>query len=458
MDAAQLSVWLDEHSITSVRTEGISLDGLVIGKHLSRAKFERSLPLGPAITDFALALDIGGSPQLGWWADWRQAALGDIHQCPDLATLVASPDRPGRADVLVDLVRIDGTPIPICPRGLLTRVVERLAGHGLTAHAAYELEFFVFQGTYDAARRTKYQHLVPAGAPVATAYSTHNAYRVSAFMDEVVRRLDGLGIAWEAWNDEAAPGQIELNLEPAAALTAADRTLRAKQVLKEVALDQGLSVTFMAKPTSEFGSGMHIHHSIRRDDEPAFFDGDTASCRSAVMDQWIAGLIATMPGAVSLLAPTINSYRRMVEFAAVPTTPTWGDENKSTGLRVVSRTPKLARIEHRVASADVNVYVALATILAGGLAGFEAELELPAEYEGLAWGLPPDSPRLPASISTAADALAGDKVLASILGEDFVDWWINTRRWEWLMFNTGGGDATARTVTDWELNRYFELV
>ncbi|MDP9335575.1 MAG: glutamine synthetase family protein [Actinomycetota bacterium] len=458
MTPAELGAWLDENRITTVRTEGASLDGLVLGKHLSRDKFERSLPLGPALSDLVFAWDIGDAPQLGWWADFRQPALGDVHQRPDLSTIVVSPNRPGMANVLVDHTTIDGTPLPVCPRVVLRGVVDRLAARGFTALAAYELEFMLFRESYDDARRAHYRNLTPIGTPLPVGYTTHNAHYVAGFMDEVVRRLDGLAIPWEAWSDEAAPGQVELNFVPADPLSAADRVFRAKQVVKEVALDRGASATFMAKATGEYGNGMHIHHSLRRDGAPVFFDGRSADHRSADMRRWIGGLVATMPGAVSILAPTVNSYRRMVGFAAAPTTPTWGEENKSTALRVISRSEKLARIEHRVASADVNVYLALAVILAGGLAGIDGAIEPPPEHGGLAWGEPPGCARLPSSISRAADELEHDKLLAEVLGDAFVDYWLHGRRWEWLMFHTGGGDAEATTVTDWELDRYFELV
>jgi glutamine synthetase len=454
----EVGAWLDEHGITTVRTEGASLDGVVLGKHLNRGKFERSLPLGPALSDLVFAWDIGGSAQLGWWADFRQPALGDVHQRPDLSTIVASPNRPGMANVLVDHTTIDGTPLPVCPRVVLREVVDQLAARGFTAVGAFELEFMLFRESYEAARAVSYRNLSPIGTPLPVGYTTHNAHYVAGFMDEVVRRLDGLGIAWEAWSDEASPGQVELNFVPADALSAADNVFRAKQVVKEVALDRGVSATFMAKPTTDFGNGMHIHHSLRRDGAPAFFDGRRADRRSAEMRHWIGGLVATMPGAVSILAPTVNSYRRMVGFAAAPTTPTWGEENKSTALRVISRSEKLARVEHRVASADVNVYLALAVILAGGLAGLDHAIEPPPEHAGLAWGEPPGTTHLPSSISLAADELEGDKLLAETLGDVFVDYWLHGRRWEWLMFHTGGGDAGASSVTDWELNRYFELV
>src|SRR4029077_11265642 len=149
----ELGAWLDEHQITTVRTEGPSLDGVVLGKHLSRDKFERSLPLGPALSDLVFAWDIGGSPQLGWWADFRQPALGDVHQRPDLSTIVASPNRPGLANVLVEHATIDGTPLPVCARVVLRGVVDKLAARGFTAIGACELEFMLFRESYEVARR-----------------------------------------------------------------------------------------------------------------------------------------------------------------------------------------------------------------------------------------------------------------------------------------------------------------
>jgi glutamine synthetase len=180
---------------------------------------------------------------------------------------------------------------------------------------------------------------------------------------------------------------------------------------------------------------------------------------SATSLQWIGGLMATMPAATSLLCPTINSFRRMVGFAAAPTVVSWAEDNKSTAIRVLSRAPKAARIEHRVASGDANPYLVLATILAGGLAGIENGIDAPAPLQVAGWGLPPDGwPHLPRSITTAADALAGDTRLRAVLGDAFVNYFVNTRRWEWLMYHTTGGDASAPSVTEWELKRYFEIM
>ena len=458
MTPEEAAAWLAAHEITTVRTEGVSPDGLVLGKHLARAKFERSLPLGPAVSDIAFAYDLGGTPYLGWWDDWRQECLGDIHQRPDLATLVITPQRPDMAACMVDHVDVAGRPLPVCARSVLKDVVSRLESHGLTARAAFEIEGMVFSESYADARAKGYRALTPLGLPAPLGYTTQDAYRMAPFLDEVVRRLDGMGIPWEAWSAEAAPGQFEINLEPADPVTAADRTMRVRQVVREVAADTGRSATFMARPTDGYGNGTHIHHSLERADGSAFHDRSAPDGRSPLMRHWIGGLLETMPAAHSILTPTVNSYRRLVPFAAAPTTVTWAEENKSVACRVVSRDPKLARVEHRVGAGDVNPHLALAAVLAGGLAGIEAAVEPPPETRLVAWGLPDSFPHLPTSIGAAADALERDKALIDILGAPMVHHWVQTRRWEWIMFNTTGGDAEADQVTDWELMRYFEIV
>jgi len=445
-----------DDSIRIVRTEGTAPDGPLIGKYLSRDKFDRSLPLGPALADFAFAYDLGGTPQLGWWHDWRQPFLGDMHQRPDLETLTVI--RPGVASCIVDFVDVDGAPLPVCPRSVLKSVVDRLAANGYTAKAACEIEGMAFTESYAEAQAKGFRDLTPLGSPHGLAYLTHDSHRMRPLLDEVVTRLDTMGIAWEAWSAEAAPGQFEINLPALDPVSAADSAVRVRNVCREVAVDLGMSVTFMAKPTESYGSGMHIHHSLLQDGAPAFYDASSEDRRSAVMRHWIGGLIATMPAAHAFLTPTINSYRRMVGFVAAPLVVSWGEDNKSTALRVISRSEKLARVEHRVGAADVNPYLGLAAILAGGIVGIEQGTEPPDEFRALAWGLPDRFPHLPATITAAADALEADKEFADVIGPVMAEHWMHTRRWEWMMFHTTGGDAEATTVTDWELERYFELI
>jgi glutamine synthetase len=448
----------DLEGIRVVRVEGAIPDGLLIGKHVSRAKFERALPLGPAGSDILFAFDLGGQPEFGWWDDWRTECLGDIHLRPDLDTLVRIAHRPGFAACLADFVDVAGVEVPVCPRSTLKRVVARLGSHGYTAKAAMEIEGFVFTDSYDEARAKGYRDLVPLGIAQALGYNTHDAYRMHTFMDEVVLRLEGMGIEWDAWVDEAAPGQFELNFPATDPVTAADVVVRTRAVCREVAVDHGLAVTFMAKPSDSYGSGAHIHHSLLRDGAPAFYDASAADGRSQLMLHWIGGLCATMPAAHSFLTPTINSYRRMAGFQAAPLVLSWGEDNKSTALRSISRSEGLARVEHRVGAADLNPYLALAAILAGGIVGIEQGIDPPPEMHIMAWGLPDRFPKLPASITAAAEALEHDKALVDVVGDVMCSHWVNTRRWEWLMYHFTGGDALSTTVTDWELNRYFELI
>jgi len=454
-----LDAWLDRHHVSIIQLQATSLDGSVLGKYISRDKFTRSLPASFAIADLTLAWDIGGSPYVGSWHDYRKSSFGDIRFRPDLSTLVSDGKDPSLGHCIVDYVDEDNNLIDIAPRSQLKQAVNKLAESGLQAKAAFELEFFLFCESFEEARVKGYRNLTPMGATTAPiGYLNRNAYHCREFMNEVIYRLDWKDISWEAWNDEIAPGQLELNLQPADPVTSADRVMRAKEIIHEVALDMDHSVTFMAKPTPGYGSGMHVHHSLMRDGQSAMFDPDEPDNKSVLFKHWLGGLMATLPAAVSLQCPTINSFRRLMEFSAVPTTVTWGEENRTTGLRAITTNSTGTRVENRLGSADLNPYLALTTILAGGIAGLNHKLEPGNPLQAMAWGLPPDFPRLPDNISSAADALKKDSLLAETMGVDFVKYWIGSRRWEWLMYHTTGGDPDATKVSDWELNRYFEIV
>lgn len=456
-DLTEVAGWLKANEITWIRTEGVTIDGLMIGKHLHRSRFLESLPTGNPISEIAYGMDLGGTPYFAWWPSWRRDALGDFIQRPDLSTLRVLPGRSGVAGVLVDHCSLDGTPLPVCPRSLLRSVVDRIATHGFSVKAAFEIEGILFTESVEAARRKGFRDLTPMSHPKAIGYSLYNSHQQVAFFDALFPRLEALGIAVEGWHDEAAPGQFEINLVPASAVAAADAVLRAKQAMREVALDLGCSVTFMAKPIDGYGTGLHVHHSLQKldSDSPALLDD--SGQMSELMRHWLGGIVATMPAATSVLTPSVNSFRRMVGWAAAPTTATWAEDNKSTGVRVLTRSAASARIEQRVAGGDANPYLVLATVLAGGLAGLEARIEPPEPLAVAGWGLPEGWPHLPTTIMGAAELLAGDETLRRQLGDEFVEHWVESRKWEWLMFHTTGGDATATAVTDWELQRGFEL-
>jgi glutamine synthetase len=470
--------WLDRHHVDIIRTSAATLDGPAVGKYLQREKFLNSLPAGHTISDMALVMDIAGSPLLNHWQPQRAAFLGDIMLQPDLTTLISDGTNPALGHCIGNFTELDGTPLQLCPRTLLQRKIAEVAAKGYGVKATYELEFFLFNDSFEQLRRKKYQQMQAVGSPDnSNVYLLRNAYHCTAFMTEVIRRMEWQGIAWEGWNDEAGTGQIELNLVPTDPLKAADNATRTKQILYEVAVDRHMAVTFMARPTQSYGSGMHIHHSLHHlqdfaaDNSPnatppasykagesAFFDASAADKRSILMRQWLAGLMATLPAAVSFLCPTINSYRRLTDFSAVPTIVSWGEENRSTALRLISHSPMASRIEHRLGAADLNPYIAMAVILAGGLTGVKNQMVPPPALDKLAWGLPASYTRLPASITKAAETLANDDLLSAELGADFVDHWCQTRKNEWLAFHTNCADPISSQISEWEYRRYFELV
>lgn len=450
--------WLSANGISCVRLEATNHDGLVLGKYLSASKFISVLEKGAVFADTSFGVDLGGDVALGWdWGEWR-GEVRDIKVMPDLATLVRLPDREGWASVIGDFTDLDGGPLPACYRGLLKRMLDRLDGHGYSAMAAPELEFMVFEEPVQEARAKAYRDLTPLGGAVRVTYLMSTSSDLAQFMDTVCRRLAELGVSWEYWSNETAPGQVEINLAPADPLRSADQVMRTKMALREVADELGRSVTFMAYGIDEhLGGGMHVNLSLLADGENAFHDAANAEGHSDLLRHWVAGLLETLPGAMSFLTPNPNSFRRLVEITGPPTTVTWAEDNKSVAVRTATREAHSSRIEHRAPSADCNIYLALAVILAGGIAGIEEGLEPPPQFEGMAWALPPGvAPRVPDTLRKAMAALADDKRLAGVLGEDVVDYWLGSREWEWIAFHRGGGDPDA--VGEYELRRYFEQV
>ncbi len=461
MDNPELLEWLDRHHVNVIRAHATSLDGPGIGKYLHREKFVSSLPLGPAVSDMALNMDITGTPHMTHWHVQRNPNLGDIYLKPDINTLITDGTDKDLGHCISDFCDANGDPLSLCPRSTLKEMVSLVEEQGYTVKAAIELEFFVFKESFAELKRNAYKRLTPVLNNVNPGiYNLRNAYHIAPFMTEVIKRMEWKGIKWEAWNDEAGLTQVELNLVPSDPINVADNVVRTKQIIYEVAVDMGMSVTFMPKTAKGYSNGMHIHHSLQKisNGEPAFFDENETGNRSELMMNWMAGILETMPAAVSYLCPSANAFRRFTNYAAVPMTVTWGDDNKSTALRTISHLPKLTRIEHRVGSSDLNPYLALAVILAGGLAGLKNKLSPPAEFTQLAWGLEASDRDLPTSLTLAAKQLKQDGLLKDILGASRVEYWAKTREAEWLAFHTEGADALSEKVSQWEFERYFEVV
>jgi len=440
-------------SARAVRLEATNHEGSLLGKNVSLAKFAASKDSGFAFADVLFAIDLSNEIVLGdAFPDWR-GNIYDIQMIPDMTTLVEW--KPGLDSVIGDYWLKDGRPVPICPRNLVRKMIDRLSSLGYTATVAVEIEATLFEESVHEARERGYQGLTPLGGSTGATYHLARSKDWVDYMEAVVARLDQLGIDWEAWTDEAAPGQTELNIAVTDPLRLCDNWARTRQVMREVAFERGHTVSFMAKPTAGFGQGAHINLSLQRDGVNQFFAEDGPS---ELMEHAVGGLLATMEGATSVVLPQITSYRRLVDLTGPPTTVSWGVNNKSAAVRAIVGHPKYSRLEYRLPGSDVNPYLTLAAVLAGVLAGIERQIAPPAEVTDMAWCMPEDGiiKRIPDTISKAGAALDADPLLREYLGDEFVDFWVASRRWEWMEFHTKGGDPFAE-LSAWESTRYFEF-
>lgn len=447
----------DIDHLAGVRVEATNLDGVLLGKVVSPAKYRAAGTKGIAFPDLILGLDLTNHAHAGFaYPKWRQQGfMPDLHMRPDENTLVEW--KPGVASVIGDFWTADGSPVEADPRQALKRIVAAYAERGLTVKAAVEIEATVFQESIDQARAQDYQGLSPLGGNAGGAGVLAKSPDFLAYGEAVTARLDELGIDWEAWSDEAASGQIEFNLAPADAVTAADLWARTRQVMREVAYAQDRSITFMSKWSSEYGQGAHLNVSVSDEDGNLFSDAADPGQPSDRMLHFLGGVMGSLAGATSFALPTITSYRRLLDLEGPPTTLTWGVANKSCAVRAVPAGPDASRLEYRVPSADSNIYLSLAAFLAAGLAGLDKKLTPPAAYELMAWGAPAEiAPRIPSNLYDAIEALERDTVLREYLGDELVDYWIGIRRWEWLTFHTET-ERDDEQLSVWESKRYFEL-
>ncbi|MEV6657302.1 glutamine synthetase family protein [Nocardia fluminea] len=447
----------DMAPVSSVRLEATNHDGVLIGKTLSPAKYRSCRDKGVAVPDLVLGLDLNNNSSLGYdHPAWRRNGLiTDIELRPDENTLIEW--KPGMASVIGDLWTLQGEPVAADPRQALKRIAAAYAERGLSVLACVEIEATIFQESIDQARAQQYQNLTPLGGSSGAALVHAKSPDYVEYMEAVVARFDEIGIPWEAWSDEAATGQVEFNITPADPVTAADLWARARQVMREVAYSLGRSVTFMSKWSAEYGQGAHLNVSVSDENGNIFFDANEPNEPSERMLHFLGGVMATLEASTSFALPTITSYRRLMELEGPPTTQTWGIANKSCAVRAVLAGASGTRLEYRLPAADSNMYSTLAAFLAGGLLGLDEESTPPPRFERMAWALAPGTvPMVPKNLYDAISALDADEQLRRYLGDEFIDYWVGLRRWEWFSYHTGA-ERTDAQISVWESLRYFEL-
>jgi glutamine synthetase len=359
---------------------------------------------------------------------------------------------PWEEPVLFFLGEFAGEAEKVCPRGLLRRVLDRARRMGYEAYAGFEYEFFVFEETPDSARAKNYRNLKPI-APDSFGYSVIRNSVWSDLYRELLDSCETMDLPIEGLHEETGPGVIEAALAYDNALSAADKAALFKTFAKVIAQRRGLMATFMAKWSKDWpGQSGHIHVSLRdAAGKPVFHDAAKPHCMSDAMRWFVGGQQKLMPELLAMIAPTVNSYTRLIPGFWAPTDSTWSVDNRTTALRVIEGSAKSQRIEYRVAAADANPYVILSAALASGLWGIENRIEPEPMVKGNAYDRKfPQRLALPRTLWDAAQRLKGSKMARDWFGADFVDHFAATREWEEREYR--------RHITDWEMARYFEII
>ncbi|MFF4245145.1 glutamine synthetase family protein [Streptomyces sp. NPDC001822] len=420
------------------------MQGRLQGKRFAAAFFlDEVLEHGTEGCNYLLAVDTDMNTVDGFAMSSWSDGYGDFAMRPDLATLRRVPWHDGTALVMADLSWEDGTPVVAAPRQILRRQLERLAAHGLTAHVGTELEFIVFKDTYEQAWDRDYRGLTPANQ-YNVDYSVLGTGRIEPLLRRIRNEMAAAGLTVESAKGECNPGQHEIVFRYDEALVTCDQHAVYKTGSKEIAAQEGVSLTFMAKFNEREGNSCHIHLSLQDAGGHSVMAGDDGTM-SPVMRRFLAGQLAALRDFSLLYAPNINSYKRFQPGSFAPTAVAWGHDNRTCALRVVGHGRSL-RFENRLPGGDVNPYLAVAGLVAAGLHGIENALELPEACEGNAYTAGYD--QVPTTLREAAGLWETSEIAREAFGDETVAHYRNMARVELEAFDAA--------VTDWELRRSFE--
>jgi glutamine synthetase len=416
------------------------MQGRLQGKRLTARHFvDEVAEHGAEGCNYLLAVDVEMNTVQGYAMSSWERGYGDFSLVPDFSTLRLIPWLPATALIMCDLRWADGSDVGASPRQILRGQLARLAQRGWTANASTELEMMVFRDSYETAHHKRYFDLEPANL-YNLDYSLLATSRVEPLIRRIRNGMAGAELEVENSKGECNLGQHEINFRYADALRTADDHTIYKNGAKEIAAQEGMAISFMAKFDEREGSSCHIHFSL----EDA--DGMVFPRETRVFDAFLAGQLHCLRELTLLLAPNINSYKRYAAGSFAPTTIAWAHDNRTCALRVVGHGPGL-RFENRAGGSDLNPYLALSALIAAGLHGIDNELELEPELVGNAY-LATDRPQLPRTLREARELFAGSAVARGALGDDVVDHYVNAADVEMAAFEAA--------VTDWERIRGFE--
>jgi len=445
----RLVKWVEDGSVDTVIVAGVDLQGRLYGKRCSAIPFLRDMAKGIHTCDCNFGWDIERIliPNLAF-TGWH-TGYGDIVAVPDWNTLRLIPWFEKTAMVLCDTQDHEGGPVPIAPRSILRKQLDRAAAAGFLVKAASELEFFLFRETPESSRAKDYSNL----ETISKYIGDYCLFRSS--MDEFVigdirRNLSAAGVEIECSKAEWGHGQHEVNLVYAEALEMADRHAVFKSAVREMAAQKGVQVTFMAKwHTDHSSNGCHVHMSLWKKDVPVFYRANAERGMSRTMRHFLGGMMTLARDLQLFYAPSINSYKRYGEQTFTPTSITWGGDNRTVGFRSCGHGASM-RLENRLPGADVNPYLAYAAMLASGIYGIEHEIEPVGPFVPASAYDVKDAPKIHRNLIDATKAFDSSKIVRKLFGDEVVDHYAAVAQWEINEF--------MRSVTDWERRRYFEHI
>ncbi|HEY7147738.1 MAG TPA: glutamine synthetase family protein [Streptosporangiaceae bacterium] len=445
MTLERLRVEVGEGAVDTVVLAFTDMQGRLQGKRLAAEFFLDEVAEHFAEgCNYLLAVDVEMNTVGGYAMSSWERGYGDFVLRPDMDTLRRLPWHEGTALVLADLTWLDGTPVVASPRQVLAAQMARLADRGWQALAGTELEFCVYRDSYEEAAARQYRDLVPANQ-YNVDYSVLGTSRIEPLLRGIRLGMSGAGMYVESAKGECNLGQHEITFRYDDAVTTCDNHSIYKTGAKEIAAQEGMSITFMAKPNDREGNSCHIHLSLRDGDGAPVLAGDGPHGLSETGRHFLAGQLAAMRELTLCYAPNINSYKRYVPGSFAPTAVRWGVDNRTCAVRLVGHGLSL-RAENRTPGGDVNPYLAVAAMIAAGLHGIDAGLPLEPAFEGNAYA--DTSAQVPHTMRDALGLWEGSELARQAFGEEVVAHYANYARVELAAYDAA--------VTDWELRRCFE--
>jgi glutamine synthetase len=443
----QVRVEVDEGIIDTVVLAFTDMQGRLQGKRLSAEFFlEEVAEHYSEGCNYLLAVDVEMNTVDGYAMSSWDRGYGDFVLVPDMATLRRLPWQPGSVLVIADLTWLDGAPVVASPRQILAAQTARLAERGLVALAGTELEFVVYRDSYEQAAARDYRDLTPANS-YNVDYSILGTARIEPLLRRIRNEMAGAGLYVESAKGECNLGQHEIAFRYAEAVATCDNHSIYKTGAKEIADQEGMSITFMAKPNTREGNSCHIHLSVRGADGTPVMAGDGPYGLSALGEHFLAGQLAALRELTLAYAPNINSYKRYVPGSFAPTSVRWGPDNRTCALRLVGHGHSL-RVENRTPGGDVNPYLATAAMIAAGLDGVDRELPLEPPVTGNAYA--DTSVTVPHTLRDALELWEKSELARRSFGAEVVEHYANYARVELAAYDAA--------VTDWELRRCFERI